>query len=79
VKDAAEATAKRLVKAPITEANLMLLVARNSNVGNGGVWVDKMTTRPRRDAVHFMDFHVHQARVGYFQSIEDRKNFLVLG
>jgi hypothetical protein len=78
VKDAAEATAKRLVKAPITEANLMLLVARNSNVGDRDVGVDKITTS-RRDAMLFMDFHVHQARVGYFQSIEDRKNFLVLG
>jgi hypothetical protein len=35
VKDAAEATAKRLVKAPTIEANLMLLVAQNSNVGEG--------------------------------------------
>jgi hypothetical protein len=33
VKDAAEATAKRLVKAPTIEANLMLMVARSSNVG----------------------------------------------
>jgi hypothetical protein len=66
VKDAAEATAKRLVKAPTIEANLMLPVARSSNVGDGNVWVDRMATRPRRDALPFMDFHVHQkAHIGY--------------
>lgn len=35
VKDAAEATAKRLVKTPTIEANLMLLVARSIDLRDG--------------------------------------------